>query len=86
MLTIDHYEVMIYSDGVEIKAETVPSEQNDYLATFSHEHFNDHLNTTFTVNITVVDMIEQRSTTSSVNVTINTLQSQTTSPSEYCNR
>ena len=83
MLAIKHYEVIVHSGEVEIKGEAIPFEQNDYLATFPQNVSDDHLNTTFTVNITVVDMIGQRSTTSSVNVTINTTQFQITSFSEY---
>ena len=83
MLAIKHYEVMVYSGEIEIKAENIPFEQNDYLATFPQNLFDDHSSSTFTVNITVVDMVGQRSTTSSVNVPINTTQFQITSSSEY---
>ena len=86
MLAIKYYKVMIYSGEVEIKAETVPFGQNNYLATFPQNLIDDLLSTAFTVNLTVVDMLGQRSTTSSVNVTINTTQLQITSPSEYCIR
>ena len=71
MLAVIHYDVIIYSDGVEIKAETIPFEQNDYLATFPQNLFNDNSSIIITVNFTVVDMIGQRSTISSVTVTIN---------------
>ena len=82
MLAIKHYDMMIYSDGVEIKAKTIPFEQNDYLATFPQNIFDNHSSTTFTINITVVDNIGQRSTTSSVTVTINGTQLQNkTTPS-----
>ena len=79
MLAINYYDVIINSGGIEIKAEI---EQNDYLATFPHEHFSDHLSTTFTVNVTVVDISGQRSTTSSVTVAINGTKLQNTSSSE----
>ena len=82
MLTIKHYEVMIYSGEVEIKAETIPFEQNDFLAAFAQNLFDDYSSIIITVNVTVVDIIGQRSTTSSVNVTISDTQLQnTTTPS-----
>ena len=82
MLAIKHYDVMVYFDEVEIKAEIVPFEQNEYLATFSQNLLDHCLTSTITVNVTVVDIIGQRSTTSSVTVTINNTQLQiTTTPS-----
>ena len=71
MLAIKHYDVLIYSDGLEIEAETIPFDQNDYLATFPQSLSDNHSSNTFTINITVVDNIGQRSTTSSVTVTHN---------------
>ena len=74
--------MLIYSDGVEIKAKTIPFEQNDYLAAFPQNLSDNYSSTTFTVNITVVDSIGQRSKTSSVAVTINDTQLQNkTTPS-----
>ena len=84
MLAINHYEVMIYYGEVEIKAEIIPnlSEQNGYLATFAQNLFDDCSSITITVNVTVIDIIGQRSTTSSVTVTISDTQLQnTTTPS-----
>ena len=78
MLAIKHYDVMVYFDKVEIKAETIPFEQNDYLATFSQKLLDHCLTSTITVNVTVVDIIGQRSTTSSVTVIINNTQLQIT--------
>ena len=83
MLAIKHYEVMVYSDEAEIKAEAIPFEQNDYLATFPQNLFDDYSSITITVNITVVNIIGQRSTTSSVTVNINDTELQITSSSEY---
>ena len=86
MLAIKHYEVMIYSVEVEIKTETIPFEQNDYSITFSQNLFDDYSSITITANVTVIDIIGQRSTTSSVTMAINDTQLQNTSSSEYCNR
>ena len=87
MLAIKHYEVVIYSGEVEIKIETIPvsSEQNDYVATFLQNLLDDYLSSTITVNVTVIDMIGQRSTTSSFTMAIDGTQLQITSSSEYCN-
>ena len=82
MLAIKHYDVVIYSDGVEVKAETIPFEQNDYLATFPQNLFDDYSSITITLNVTVVDIVGQRSITLSVTVTINDSQLQNTSFSE----
>ena len=71
MLAIKHYEVMVYSGEIEIKAETILFEQNEYLAIFPQNLSDNYSSTTFTVNVTVVDTMGQRSTTSSVTVTIN---------------
>ena len=71
MLAIKHYEVMVYSDEAEVKAEAIPFDQNDYLTTFPQNLSDNYSSTTFTVNVTVVDTMGQRSTTSSVTVTIN---------------
>ena len=79
MLAIKHYDLMIYSGELKINAETIPFEPNGYLATFPQKHFTNHLKATITINITVVDIIGQRSTTSSVTMTINDTQSQITS-------
>ena len=86
MLAIKHYEVMVYSDGVGVKAETIPFEQNDYLATFPQNLFDDYSSITITLNVTVVDIVGQRSAASSVTVIINDSQLQNTSFSEYYNR
>ena len=71
MLPIEHNDLVIYSGEVEIKAETIPFEHNNYLATFPPNLVDDNSSITFTVNVTVVDIIGQRSTTSSVAMTIN---------------
>ena len=72
---------MIYFGEVEIKAATIPFEQNDYLATFAQNLFDDCSSITITVNVTVVDIIGQRSTTSLVTVTISDTQLQNTTTS-----
>ena len=84
MLAIKHYEVVIYSGEEKIKIEIMPgpSEQSDYVATFLQNLLDDYLSSTITVNVTVVDMIGQRSTASSFTMAINKTQS--TSSSEYC--
>ena len=87
MLAIKHYEVVIYSGEEKIRAEIIPNplEQNDYVATFLQNLLDDYLSSTITINVTVVDMIGQRSTSSSFTMAIDGTQLQMTSSSEYCN-
>ena len=87
MLAIKHYEVVIYSGEEEIRAEIIPNPlgQNDYVATLLQNLLDDYLSSTIKINITVVNMIGQRSTTSSFTMVIDKTQLQMTSSSEYCN-
>ena len=59
MLPVQHYHVrIISSEGEMISA------QNDAAAAIMFKHFNNHVNITFTVNITVVDIKGLRSASS----------------------
>ena len=59
------YEVIVYSGKDE-----VASEKTNNVTTFSFKHLNNHLNVTFTINITVIDIYGQRSNST---VTVKTI-------------
>ena len=65
MLPVQHYHVKIISSEGEII-----SEQNDYSTTLMLICLDNHLNNTFTVNITVVDIKGLRSAPSIVMKTV----------------
>ena len=59
MLPVQHYHVKIISSEGEII-----SAQNDTAAAIMFKHLDNHVNITFTVNITVVDIKGLRSASS----------------------
>ena len=80
MLTIKHYDVIVYSDEGEIITSGI-TDVNSITLSIKHNDMNDYSNTAFTVNVTVtvVDIEGQRSTTTSVTVIINSTQSMNSS-------
>ena len=64
MLAIKYYDVQIYSGEGEVLSEKTDN------TTILFDHLDNHTRITYTVNITVVDIKEQRSDASVTNRTI----------------
>ena len=73
MLAIKHYDVRIYSGEGEIVASGITEVTSITLS------MNNYSNTAYNVTVTVVDIEEQRSTTTSVTVMINVTQNMNSS-------